>query len=61
MEKSVLVPAASVAVILLELDVRDRFIAWSPIQGVTLVDTHLRRESKCWTRVNGLKMGVNGF
>ena len=43
MEKSVLVPAARVGVILLKLDVRDWFVAWRPIQSVTLVNSHLEK------------------
>ena len=46
MEKSVLVSAPCVTVVFLELDVRDWFVAWSPVQSVTLVDSHLRKR---WT------------
>ena len=46
MEKSILVSAARVAVVFLKLDVRDQFVAWSPVQSVTLVDSHLRKR---WT------------
>ena len=43
MEKSVLVSAPCVAVVFLKLDVRDQFIAWSPVQSVTLVNPNLRK------------------
>ena len=46
MEKSVLVSAPCVAVVFLKLDVGDQFVAWSPVQSVTLVDSHLRKR---WT------------
>ena len=46
MEKSVLVSAPCVTVVFLELDVRDWFVAWSPVQSVTLVNPHLRKR---WT------------
>ena len=60
MEKSVLVSAPCVAVVFLKLDVRDQFVAWSPVQSVTLVDSHLRKrwtvKENWWTEFRGLKM-----
>ena len=46
MEESVLVSSPRVAVVFLKLDVRDRFVARSPVQSVTLVNSHLRKR---WT------------
>ena len=42
MEKSVFVSAARVAVVFLKLDVRDWFVAWRPIQSVTLMNPNLK-------------------
>ena len=42
MEKSVLVSAARVAVVLFKLDVRDWFVAWRPIKSVTLMNPNLK-------------------
>ena len=64
MKKSVLVSAPCVAVVFLKLDVGDQFVAWSPIQSVTLVNSHLRKGSTVkenwgWTEFS--EIGMKGL